>query len=35
MFHSSTYCSGPDMGMALDEIVPEDLNWLYADEGPE
>jgi hypothetical protein len=21
--------------MALDKIVPEDLNWLHTDEGPE
>ncbi|KAH9858195.1 hypothetical protein C2E23DRAFT_865128 [Lenzites betulinus] len=24
-----------DMDMALDKIVPEDLNWLHTDEGPE
>lgn len=23
------------MDMALDKIVPEDLNWLHTDEGPE
>lgn len=26
---------GVDMDMALDKIVPEDLNWLHTDEGPE
>jgi hypothetical protein len=25
----------PDMDMALDKIVPEGLNWLHTDEGPE
>lgn len=24
-----------DMDMALDNIVPEDLNWRHTDEGPE
>jgi len=24
-----------DMDMALDKIVPEDLNWLHTDEGPD
>ena len=24
-----------DMDMALDKIVPEELNWLHTDEGPE
>jgi len=24
-----------DMDMALDNIVPEDLNWLHTDEGPD
>jgi thiamine phosphate synthase YjbQ (UPF0047 family) len=24
-----------DMSMALDKIVPESLNWLHTDEGPE
>lgn len=24
-----------DMDMALDTIVPENLNWLHTDEGPE
>lgn len=24
-----------DMDMALDNIVPESLNWLHTDEGPE
>jgi len=24
-----------DMNMALDKIVPEDLNWLHTDEGPD
>ena len=23
------------MDMALDKIVPEDLDWLHTDEGPE
>ena len=26
---------GVDMDMALDKIVPEDLDWLHTDEGPE
>lgn len=25
----------PDMDMALDNIVPESLNWRHTDEGPE
>jgi hypothetical protein len=25
----------PDMDMALDHIVPEKLEWLHTDEGPE
>jgi hypothetical protein len=24
-----------DMDMAMDAIVPEDLNWRHTDEGPE
>ncbi len=24
-----------DMDMALDHVVPESLNWLHTDEGPE
>lgn len=24
-----------DMDMALDKIVPEHLNWVHTDEGPE
>jgi len=24
-----------DMNMALDKMVPEDLNWLHTDEGPD
>jgi len=35
IFPPSTHSSGPDMDMALDKIVPEDLNWLHTDEGPE
>lgn len=28
-------CAISDMDMALDKIVPEELNWLHTDEGPE
>lgn len=35
VFCPSTHSSDPDMDMALDKIVPEDLNWLHTDEGPE
>ena len=35
VFCSSAYCSVVDMDMALDKIVPEDLDWLHTDEGPE
>ena len=24
-----------DMDMALDKVIPEDLDWLHTDEGPE
>lgn len=34
-FSFGAYCSCTDMNMALDKIVPEDLNWLHTDEGPE
>ncbi|KAJ7169960.1 hypothetical protein C8R46DRAFT_896159 [Mycena filopes] len=42
LFIKHTSCSlsvnenfDPDMDMALDHIVPEKLNWLHTDEGPD
>lgn len=32
---SRFFFSDADMDMALDNIVPESLNWRHTDEGPE